>query len=138
MTIIRKPIEAFYKIEENGCWTWTGHITKKGYGLYRLPGTIKTQMSHRVVYERYYGKIPLGMQLDHLCRNRACVNPKHMEVVSGTENHRRGLGVKISKEIADKIKQEYKEGKLLQKEIGAKYGVTNHCVSKIVRNKTWQ
>ncbi len=69
------------------CWIWTGALSKNGYGNYWNRG------AHRVVYELLVGDIPKGMQLDHLCRNRDCVNPSHLEPVTAKENILRGLGL---------------------------------------------
>lgn len=67
------------------CWPWRGAINGAGYGTYAL------KMAHRLVYEVLVGEVPAGMQLDHICRNRWCVNPAHLEVVSAKENAQRGL-----------------------------------------------
>jgi hypothetical protein len=72
----------------SGCWIWKAARTGAGYGSFRLDGRMQT--AHRVAYEQVKGPIPEGMVLDHLCRNRACVNPDHLEVVSVGENTRRG------------------------------------------------
>lgn len=73
---------------ETGCWEWhTGRDTN-GYGIYILRG--KQSRAHRVSYEEYIGPIPEGLVLDHLCRNRSCVNPQHLEPVTVLENARRG------------------------------------------------
>ena len=76
-------------IDENKCWNWTGHITKNGYGVTSISS--KQYMAHRYTYEWKFGKIKDGLVIDHLCRNRKCVNPDHLEAVSLQENINRGL-----------------------------------------------
>lgn len=73
------------------CWEWTGWLTPKGYG--QITRTKKTMLVHRYVYELAIGDIPKGLQLDHLCRNRKCCNPAHLEPVTPKENCMRGEGI---------------------------------------------
>lgn len=76
--------------ESGGCRRWTGYLNPRtGYGQFNL-GNQSTGLAHRVAYTLACGVIPDGMQLDHLCRNRWCVNPEHLEPVTATENARRG------------------------------------------------
>jgi hypothetical protein len=70
------------------CWLWKGKKIKGGYGQLTRAG--RFVYAHRYAYEMAHGPIPEGRQVDHLCRNRLCVNPAHLEVVSQQENIRRG------------------------------------------------
>ena len=78
------------KVEKtDGCWLWKGFKNYGGYGvIHAYKG--KNFLAHRVSYELHKGKIPKEKYIDHLCRNRACVNPNHIELVTFKENILRG------------------------------------------------
>lgn len=76
------------------CWLWTG-ATITGYGEFRMGD--RPVLAHRLAYQWLVGPVPVGLELDHLCRTPACVNPAHLEAVSHGENVRRGRSVEATK-----------------------------------------
>ena len=81
--------EIVVRAERNGCWTLPHRPRPDGYVRVAVWG--KTQYAHRYVYDSLVAPVPSNMELDHLCRNRSCVNPDHMEIVTHAENCRRGI-----------------------------------------------
>jgi hypothetical protein len=71
----------------HGCWVWKSYLSKIGYGRFYFKG--KLMLAHRYSYENFVGLIPDNMEVDHKCKNKSCVNPKHLEAVTHKENIRR-------------------------------------------------
>ena len=93
------PDERFWsKVDRNGrggCWLWTASLNRYGYPNFGAVNG-RPMAGHRYAYERLVGPIPAGLQLDHLCRVRRCVNPAHLEPVTPKENTRRGLRARMT------------------------------------------
>lgn len=87
---VRLPARFWAKIDaqDSGCWVWTASTIKDGYG--QIGWRTKVVLAHRLSYEQLVSDIPIGLELDHLCRNTSCVNPSHLEPVTHAENVRRG------------------------------------------------
>jgi hypothetical protein len=110
---------------DTGCWVWQ-HAISSGYGKLRI-GSTGMHRAHRVYYERLVGPIPEGLHLDHLCRNRACVNPDHLEPVTNGENTLRGDRTKLTWEQVGEIRA----ATGTHREIALKYGVHRVTIGDI-------
>lgn len=90
---VRIRIQERIFIDDNACWIWLGPACKDGYG--RIPVTVsrgacRNESTHRASYEAFVGPIQPGLTIDHLCRNRICCNPAHLEPVTHRVNSQRG------------------------------------------------
>ena len=85
------PEERFWArvVRDGECWIWTGQEHSHGYGMFQVDR--KRVYAHRFSYELHIGPIPVGLQIDHLCRRPPCVNPDHLEAVTPRTNTRRGV-----------------------------------------------
>lgn len=121
-----------YVVNDNGCWVWQrGMLGDTGYGAISRDGY--KGVAHRWYYERHIGPIPGGLELDHLCRNRACVNPAHLEPVTREENIRRGAGTKLTRVQVAEIRASGEKPMVLAK----RYGVTGTQIRTILLNRQW-
>ena len=131
------------RVLDNGCWEWTGGQFPNGYGAFHIThkGTV---YAHRWSYEHLVAPIPNGLQSDHLCRNRPCVNPAHIEPVTCAENLRRGLNHKGEANGRAKLSWEHiaiiraSKGQRQGHRLAAVFDVTASTISKALRGDTWK
>lgn len=97
LSTLATRIQSRTRIMPSGCVEWFGPRSIGGYGTINLDNS--PRYVHRLTYQMWRGMVPSGMQLDHLCRNRACCNPEHLEPVTASENIRRGLLPAVMKEV---------------------------------------
>ena len=126
--------EKLYKVNKEGCWEWVGSLSWNGYGQLKRKG--KHLRASRYFYEKYNGKMSNNVVMDHLCKNRKCVNPLHLEAVSLLENIRRGNVPKLKVEEVNNIKIMYKKGRK-QKELSQLFNVNQSEISRIVNGLRW-
>lgn len=112
--------------EATGCWNWTGTKSDSGYGRVSIDG--RAHQAHRIAYEILRAQIPDGMQIDHLCRNRACLNPDHMEPVTQRENIMRGESVSARNARRNHCNRghEYVQGSFIMER--SKSGLMRRCL----------
>lgn len=147
MTLAER-LELHFEPEPNsGCWLWTGSITSSGYGKIAVGGGNRALVvAHRAMYESLVGPVPDGADLDHLCRIRRCINPRHLDPVTrsinicrayrsanryGEHHHQARLTAVQVREIRERAPTES------QHALAATYGVSQTSIGNILRGKTW-
>jgi hypothetical protein len=100
MSLLERFEQKVQHVPESGCWLWSGYTCEKGYGIFWFDGGPKK--AHRVSYEIYRDGVPADMVIDHLCRERSCVNPDHLRIVTAKENTHAAGSLAPAKRNADK------------------------------------
>jgi hypothetical protein len=140
-------IDQRYQIDQQtGCWVWNGPFNYAGYA--RLKYQNRTLAAYRWFYERAKGKIPDGLAIDHLCCNKNCVNPDHLEAVTHAENKRRWARHKVPDDVVRYLRSvDVWSGRgcppagLKQKtfsELAREVGVSYVTVQAIIRGQPWR
>lgn len=131
---MRPRIPQYIVNDATECWEWQWFKDHKGYGRKKVGG--RAIPAHVYFYEQQYGPVPDGLQLDHKCRCRSCVNPDHLEPVTCVENVRRSSLPKINVAIASQIKNDLKT--MRPSDVAARHGVSVGIVQSIKYGKTWK
>lgn len=123
---------------ETGCWNWTGKLDRLGYAkCLQLGGRgSKTLRPMRYFYEALIGPIGPGLHLDHLCRNRRCINPWHLEPVTPAENARRGANAKLTEAMVEDIRGRLSRG-IPSHVIAGIFGVSQATICDIKMGRRW-
>ncbi len=134
----KKHLRRFYDIDkQTECWIWKQYISPKGYG--QLTYKQKVYRAHRFFWLQYNGSLPNWNKrevLDHLCKNKLCVNPSHLESTTVSINTRRGKSAKLNSKDIDKIKLLKSNGKR-QIDIAKIFNINQCHVSRIVNSLRW-
>lgn len=139
----RKPIE--YYINENGCHICTSHKPNKdGYPYIHIDG--RNMSVHRYIFEKAYGRTPLGIVIRHRCDNPACCNIKHLEAGSQADNvsdmvarnrQARGTNIALAKLTDEQVLEILNDKTHTTRQLSKKYGVSNSVISMIHTGKLW-
>lgn len=116
---------------ESGCWNWIRVVASNGYG--HAYANRRPTGAHRLYYEKYKGPIPRNLQIDHLCRNRRCVNPNHLEAVTARENTRRSPRTKLTEEDIHEIQRLRNVERLAVAVIASRFNISPQHAGDVAR-----
>lgn len=119
---------SYYINRKTGCWEGIGNVNSSGYLRITIDGVLK--YLHVAMYEKYYGTIPRGMIIDHLCKNKRCCNIFHLKITTREKNVSIGKQTKLSYDDVEKIKLECL--KKHQTQVAREFGINPSYVSQIV------
>lgn len=114
------------------CIEWAGSLMWNGYGVNTV-SIFGNRSAHRIAYTLTFGLIPKGLEPDHLCRNRRCINPYHLELVTRKINSRRGAMAKLTETLAAEILASSEPTRILMK----KYNVSRSTIKGVRSGRTW-
>lgn len=128
-----------YIVEDRGydtpCWVWQG--ARKGHGYGSVRDGQKSASAHRLYYERAHGPVPDGLELDHLCRVRLCVNPDHLEPVTHAINGQRCVTAKLTAADVAEIRECLRAKTATGRELAARFGVSTSLIGHIKSRRNW-
>jgi len=134
------------KVDKNGpipshrpelgpCWLWTAGKDEAGYGKFGIGRRMKNKYAHRLSYEWNRVAIPSDKEIDHLCKNKSCVNPAHLEAVRHQTNLARATA-KIGWDEVHAIRA--LKGKMIPAKIALQFGISRRLVIQIIANERWR
>lgn len=134
-TLPRRFWEKVQKTES--CWIWTASVSTPGYGQFGMNG--KNRIAHRLALEDSRGEIPSHLQVDHKCRNKRCVNPSHLDIVTASENTLRGFraGRKISDAQRSAMSEGSKKHNLKRWSDPNEHKKMSDAIKKVRREEFW-
>ncbi len=125
---------------ETGCWEWQLRKNHRGYGVENI--TLSKGIhrhgtrAHRNIWQKLHGPIPKGLQIDHRCQNKGCVNPSHLRLLTGRENVRLGKHCKMNPSRVRALRAARDAG-MLFKDLGPLFGIRADYAGEIYKRKSW-